>query len=157
GAKETNDPLGINLPRGPVTPRSLFRNRTVRQVIQNPFRTHAPAIRDDSDHVVPGFLAGHGVARGRPGGALDVEGIQGGPERAVHPQGATQAAGTGAAAGTGQPAPVDLVRFVRVHEYVTVTVLGLGFLDGDLLVPAVHAADRIGLHGEREVLRDAAL
>ena len=47
------------------------------------------------------------------------------------------------------------MRAGRVDEYVADRIGGFGLGDLDLLVPAVHAADGIGLDGEGEVLWDA--
>src|SRR5262245_2280418 len=47
-------------------------------------------------------------------------------------------------------------RLRRVDEHVAIPIAGLGLRHDDLLVPAVHAAHRIGLHAERHVLMHAA-
>src|SRR5262245_21578713 len=55
------------------------------------------------------------------------------------------------------PLAEELHRLRGVHLDVAVPVARARLLDGDLLVPAVHARDRVGLHGERQVLVDAAV
>src|SRR5262249_12039728 len=72
-------------------------------------------------------------------------------------EGSPQGAGAGRRPRQGEPAAVDLVGPGRVDHHVTVAVVGAGPLDADLLVPAVLAADGIGLDGEREVLVDSRI
>src|SRR5215210_910410 len=55
------------------------------------------------------------------------------------------------------PLLVGLVREIGVDDDVAVGIARSGFLEMDPLVPAVHAADGIRLHRERQVLVDADL
>src|SRR5262245_6360470 len=55
-------------------------------------------------------------------------------------------------AGERQPLAVRLERAVGVHDDVAVAIVGPRPGHRDLLVPAMLAAHRIGLHWEREVL-----
>src|SRR6185295_12266282 len=63
----------------------------------------------------------------------------------------------GGGAGEGEPLAEDGHGLVGVDFDVAVVVVGAGGLDVDALVPAVHAADRIGLDREGQVLVDAAV
>src|SRR6185295_18896122 len=84
------------------------------------------------------------------GGGVRLEGPR-------QPQRAPQIARARRRAGLGQPLAIDLERAVGVHEDVAVAVVAARLRHGDLLVPAVLAADGVGLHREREVLVHAAV
>src|SRR5262249_7417092 len=88
-------------------------------------------------------------------GALQPVGRRIGLERPRQPQGTPQVARAGRRAREGQPFAIDLERAVRIHDHVAVTIVGTWSRHGHLLVPAVLAADRVGLDGKREVLVDA--
>src|SRR4030095_10725394 len=78
-----------------------------------------------------------------------------GPERAVEPVRSARAVGPGRGAGARHPFLVLPMRFVRVDADVAVVAVRSRLLDFHALVPAVHAADRIGLNGERWILSDS--
>src|SRR5690606_33869739 len=80
-----------------------------------------------------------------------------GLDRPGEPQRAAQAAGPGARPGQREPLPVGVCRARRVDVHVAVAVARLGGGHGHPLQPAVHARDRVGLHGERQVLVDAGV
>src|SRR5690349_12603308 len=46
---------------------------------------------------------------------------------------------------------------VRVDEDIAVAVRRLGFADAHLLMPTVHAADWVGMHGVCQILRHTAI
>ena len=56
-----------------------------------------------------------------------------------------------------QPLVINLHRLVGVDKDVRVTIARLGLSYGNFLMPAMHAADGIGLHGERQILMDARI
>ena len=68
--------------------------------------------------------------------------------RPWQPKRAAQVVGAWRGAGFEHPLFVDLVGLVGVDEDVAVLVVGARFGDSYLLVPAVLAADKIGLHRE---------
>src|SRR5688572_17085711 len=55
-----------------------------------------------------------------------------------------------------QPLAVHLHRLVGVHDDVAIGVTLTSFLDRHALMPAVHAADGVGLDREREILMHTA-
>src|SRR5262249_21228068 len=76
-------------------------------------------------------------------------------QRTIEPERTSQAAGTGRPARHPDPLLVHLVRLFGVDEDVAVAVAWRRLFERDALMPAVHAAHRIGLHGKRQVLMDA--
>src|SRR6185503_9785378 len=86
---------------------------------------------------------------------LQLVSIGDGTQRPVEPEGTAEAVGPRCRARHRQPLLVDLVRLVGVDEDIAVLVSRSRLLERHALMPAVHAADRIRLHGEREVLVDA--
>src|SRR5262249_61771635 len=70
------------------------------------------------------------VSAGQPEGPAESPGTRGGPRHV-------------------EPAPIHLVRLVRVDQDVAVAVVHAGPLDPHLLVPAVLAADPGALDAER--------
>src|SRR5579859_3883601 len=57
----------------------------------------------------------------------------------------------------GQPSLVYLLSLARIHIYITVAIPRVSCLDLHLLVPAMHAADRVGMDREGQVLMHASL
>src|SRR5687767_8822399 len=57
----------------------------------------------------------------------------------------------------GQPLAVDRVALRRVDHDVAISIAPARRLEPDLLMPAVHPRDGIGLHREGEVLVDAGV
>ena len=77
--------------------------------------------------------------------------------RARQPEGTAQVARTGRGAGFEHPFFIHFVGLVGVDEDIAVLVLRAGLGDAHLLMPAVLAADEIGLHRRRQVLMHAAV
>src|SRR5260370_8229572 len=80
------------------------------------------------------------------------------PVRPEHPQRAPQPIRTICLrARHRQPMLVNLVRFIGIDVHITIAVLQVSCFYRHFLVPAMHAADRIGMDGEGQVLMPAAL
>ena len=77
--------------------------------------------------------------------------------RSRQPQRATQIVRAGRGAGFAEPTFVDFVGFIGVDEDIAVFVVGAGFSDTNLLMPAVLAAYVVGLHGKSQILMHPAV
>lgn len=77
--------------------------------------------------------------------------------RSRQPQRTAQIVRARAGAGFEQPLLVYLVCFVRVDEHVPIFVFGAWFADANFLVPAVLAADVVGLYRKRQVLMNTGV
>src|SRR5437879_2755478 len=84
----------------------------------------------------------------------DLIGVSDRPERTIEPQRPPQPVGTRGGPRQPEPLAVNLVRLRRIHADVAVPIVRPCFFERHPLMPAVHAADRIRLHREREVLVD---
>src|SRR5579875_715888 len=103
------------------------------------------------NHVMPGLLAGDRIAGSSRDTTREVESFERRPQGPIHPQGPAQTAGIGTT-DLGKPALIHLMRLLRIHEDIAIAVLRSCFADSHFLMPAVHAADRIGLHRKGKVL-----
>ena len=56
-----------------------------------------------------------------------------------------------------EPVAIDRHRFLGVDDDIAGAIFFAGLFDADALVPAVHAADRVGVDCVSEVLSDAAV
>src|SRR5262245_27069391 len=147
----TNPPAATT-PRAPSAPSAVRRVIWQSSVIRPLSRS---ATREDSEKTLcarrlPPTTSGLSGAVQPVGGRVRLE-------RPRQPQGTPQVARAGRRAREGQPFAIDLERAVRVHEHVAVAIVGVWLRHGHLLVPAVLAADRVGLDREREVLVAARL
>ena len=88
---------------------------------------------------------------------FDVEGIFCGAQGPFEPEGAAQAVWAGSGSGHSEPLFVVFGRAFGIDEDVAVLVVWTGALDADPLVPAVHAADGVGVHSVGDVLMDPAI
>ena len=77
------------------------------------------------------------------------------PKRPIEPEGTPEVSRARRGPRAHHPLFIRPVRLLRIHLDVAVAIVGPGGLQTDPLVPAVHAADRIGLHRERQVLMHA--
>src|SRR5437899_5435780 len=87
------------------------------------------------------------------------QGVRGGirRERPGEPERAAEVAWPRCRAREREPLAVNLEGLIGVHDDVAVAIVGSRLGDRDLLVPAVLAAQGIGLDRERQVLVDARL
>src|SRR6266566_4666168 len=77
---------------------------------------------------------------------------------AFHPDGAAQAIWSLClCTGHGQPFLVDHMRFLGIDIHITICISWVGRLNHNLLVPAMHAADRIGMDRESQILMHSTL
>src|SRR5262249_28252335 len=56
-----------------------------------------------------------------------------------------------------EPSPIHFVRFGRVDENIAVTIVGTRSFETDFLMPAMSAANRIGLDRESKILMNARI
>src|SRR5947207_4389567 len=59
--------------------------------------------------------------------------------------------------GHGQPFLVDHVRFLGIDIHITIGIFIASRFNGNLLVPAMHATDRVWMNGKGEILMHSAL
>ncbi len=91
-------------------------------------------------------------------GLTEFECARGRTIRADHPQGATQAIRPLClGASERKPFLVDHVRFFCIDIDITVGIFMVSRLDGHLLMPTVHAADRVWMYGEGQILMNSTL
>ena len=88
---------------------------------------------------------------------VDIEHFFRGSQRSRKPQRPSESVWPGRRSRQRQPLLVDLERSVRVDNDIAVFIFRMSFLDDDLLMPAVHPGNRIGVNRESDVLVDAAV
>src|SRR5262245_28366105 len=77
------------------------------------------------------------------------------PERTIEPQRPSQTVWSGRGTRHLHPLLVHLMGLRGVDDDVAVAIVGPGLFEANALMPAVHAADRIRLDREGEVLVNA--
>lgn len=118
---------------GQVVSRLLHSDAAGREVTQTPQSTRPLRDPSDSEHL---------LCR---------------PQRSIEPERSSEFPRARPRAGVSQPLAVDIHRSARVDEHVAVTVLRMGRRHNDLLMPAVHARNGIGMNGENKVLVDSRI